>query len=138
VLKVTAYIDKCGRILRIVLQTRVARWYIFKPEIPIWVNFGGSCNGRCWCTLCLFGLCILRPFSVGRIWTFGKFCGPLVHIFFPFCYVVPQKSGNLAPDMSFVIDCFIASLARNYIHTSPLRHIQFRLNDSQQHSGTLL
>jgi hypothetical protein len=27
--------------------TRVARWNIFKPKIPIWVNFGGSCNGRC-------------------------------------------------------------------------------------------
>jgi hypothetical protein len=26
---------------------RVARWYIFKPKIPIWVNFGESCNGRC-------------------------------------------------------------------------------------------
>jgi hypothetical protein len=23
---------------------RVTRWY--KPKIPIWVNFGGSCNGR--------------------------------------------------------------------------------------------
>jgi hypothetical protein len=21
---------------------RVARWFIFKPKIPIWVNFGGS------------------------------------------------------------------------------------------------
>jgi hypothetical protein len=22
---------------------------IFKPKSPIWVNFGGCCNGRCWC-----------------------------------------------------------------------------------------
>jgi hypothetical protein len=22
--------------------TRVARWYFFKPKIPVWVNFGGS------------------------------------------------------------------------------------------------
>jgi hypothetical protein len=22
-------------------------WYIFKPKIPIWVNFGGFCNGIC-------------------------------------------------------------------------------------------
>jgi hypothetical protein len=22
-------------------QTRVARWFVFKPKIPIWVNFGG-------------------------------------------------------------------------------------------------
>jgi hypothetical protein len=29
------------------LGSRVARWHNFKPNIPIWVNFGGSCNGRC-------------------------------------------------------------------------------------------
>jgi hypothetical protein len=23
-------------------ESRVARWQIFKPKIPIWVNFGGS------------------------------------------------------------------------------------------------
>jgi hypothetical protein len=22
-------------------QNRVARWFVFKPKIPIWVNFGG-------------------------------------------------------------------------------------------------
>jgi hypothetical protein len=26
----------------------VARWHIFKPNITFWVNFGVSCNGRCW------------------------------------------------------------------------------------------
>jgi hypothetical protein len=35
---------------------RVARWRIFKPKIPIWVNFGGSCNERCWYILWLFGI----------------------------------------------------------------------------------
>jgi hypothetical protein len=24
----------------------VARWYIFKPKIPFWVNFSGACNGN--------------------------------------------------------------------------------------------
>jgi hypothetical protein len=24
---------------------RVARWFVFKPIIQIWVNFVGSCNG---------------------------------------------------------------------------------------------
>jgi hypothetical protein len=28
----------------------------FKPKIPIWVIFGGSCNGRCWHILLPFGL----------------------------------------------------------------------------------
>jgi hypothetical protein len=23
------------------LQSRVARWFLFKPKIPIWENFGG-------------------------------------------------------------------------------------------------
>jgi hypothetical protein len=38
------------------LRTRVARWYIFKPKIQIWVNFLGYCNGRCWYILCSFGV----------------------------------------------------------------------------------
>jgi hypothetical protein len=25
--------------------SRVARWYVFKPKIQIWLNFGGSCKG---------------------------------------------------------------------------------------------
>jgi hypothetical protein len=39
--------------------SRVARWFVFKPKIQIWVNFGGSCNGRCWYIL----------------WTLGPFYG---------------------------------------------------------------
>jgi hypothetical protein len=34
-----------GRLATIVEQvTRVARWFVFKPNIPIWVNFGGPWN----------------------------------------------------------------------------------------------
>jgi hypothetical protein len=29
-------------------STRVARWFVFKPKIPIRVKFGGSCNGKSW------------------------------------------------------------------------------------------
>jgi hypothetical protein len=36
--------------------SRVARLYTFKPKIPIWVNFGGSCNGRCCYILWSFGI----------------------------------------------------------------------------------
>jgi hypothetical protein len=28
------------------LGSRVARWYIFKPKIQIWVNFGWPWNGK--------------------------------------------------------------------------------------------
>jgi hypothetical protein len=67
--------------------TRVARWFAFKPKIQSWVNFGGSCNGRCWYIL----------------WTLGPFYVPLLYfmdiwysswkfgIFFPFWYFVRRK-----------------------------------------------
>jgi hypothetical protein len=40
----------------IVFQTRVARWYIFKPKISMWVNFGGPWNVNSWY--------ILWPFEI--------------------------------------------------------------------------
>jgi hypothetical protein len=30
------------------LPIRVAGWFVFKPKIQIWVNFGGSSNGKSW------------------------------------------------------------------------------------------
>jgi hypothetical protein len=77
---------------------RVARWYIFKPKIQIWVNFGGSCKGRFWSIL----------------WTSGLFYGHLVYVlnghlvnFVSICYIFPrfgmlhlEKSGNPGADMS--------------------------------------
>jgi hypothetical protein len=44
------------------LLTRIARWYIVKPKIPIWVNFGGPWNGKGWYILWPFG--ILRSFVI--------------------------------------------------------------------------
>jgi hypothetical protein len=38
------------------LCVKVARWYIFKPKIPIWVNFGGLWNGKGWCIILPFGI----------------------------------------------------------------------------------
>jgi hypothetical protein len=37
------------------VQIRAARWFIFRPKIPIWVYFGGSCRGRVWHILLSFG-----------------------------------------------------------------------------------
>jgi hypothetical protein len=45
---------------------RVARWYISKPNIPIWENFGGFWNGKG--SVVIWN--ILRPF--------GTFYGHLV------------------------------------------------------------
>jgi hypothetical protein len=72
-----------------------SRWFVFKPKIQIWVNLGGSCNGRCWYIL----------------WTLGPFYGLLLYfmdiwysswsfgIFFPrFGILYKEKSGN--PDVN--------------------------------------
>jgi hypothetical protein len=57
---------------------------IFKPKIPVWVNFGVSCNERCYGELFYFTAFsyILSQFII--------FCGYL-GIFSPFLYVVPRK-----------------------------------------------
>jgi hypothetical protein len=39
-----------------VSYARVARWFIKRPKIAIWVHFGGYCNGRFWYILWTFGL----------------------------------------------------------------------------------
>jgi hypothetical protein len=36
--------------------TRVARWYVFKPKILIWVYFGRPRNGKCWYILWPLGI----------------------------------------------------------------------------------
>jgi hypothetical protein len=43
----------------------VARWYIFKPKPPIWVNFGRSCDWECWYFL----------------WPFCLFYGQMVYVY---------------------------------------------------------
>jgi hypothetical protein len=67
----------------------VARWFIFKPKIPIWVNFGGSLNGRCWYIMYMAVWSILRSF-----WYIIRPFG----IFFPHWYIFGMlyrdKSGN--------------------------------------------
>jgi hypothetical protein len=64
---------------------RVARWHIFEPKIPIWVNFGGSYNGICWYVYFMTIWFILRHF--------GIFCGFYGHFvyFSPFWYVVRRE-----------------------------------------------
>jgi hypothetical protein len=62
-------------------ESRVARWFVFKPKIQIWVKFGGSCTGRCWFIL----------------WTLGIVRGNLVY-FSRFGILYEEKSGNPAGD----------------------------------------
>jgi hypothetical protein len=60
-----------------VTASRVARWYILKPKIPIWVNFGGPWNGQGWDILGSFGIFNILFDDLVAIWfifpRFGKF-----------------------------------------------------------------
>jgi hypothetical protein len=67
--------------------TGVARWYIFEPKIPIWVNFVGVLQRKM--------LVYLSSFVI-MLWTSGMLCGHLVLLcsfgtFSPFWYVVAIK-----------------------------------------------
>jgi hypothetical protein len=61
---------------------RVARWFVFKPKIPIWVNFGVSCNGKSWYILWPFCLlfCYWKYFRAiwYILWSFSIFFHVLV------------------------------------------------------------
>jgi hypothetical protein len=58
----------------------------YQTKIPIWVNFGRSCNGRCW----YFYVHIVYFTAEWYIlWPFCTVCGNLVYVF-PFLYVVPR------------------------------------------------
>jgi hypothetical protein len=43
--------------------------FVFKPKIPIWVNFGGPENEKCWYILWSFGNVVAIGYIVSRqIW----------------------------------------------------------------------
>jgi hypothetical protein len=70
---------------------RIARWYIFKPKIPILVNFGGSFNGRC-----LYISCHLVYFVTiwYILWPFGIF-SPSWYIFPVLVYCTKKNPATL-------------------------------------------
>jgi hypothetical protein len=71
--------------------SRVARWYIFKPKILIWVNSEGSYNGTCWYIIWTFGIFFGRLVYFATIWYILRVFG----IFFPsFGMLYQETSGN--------------------------------------------
>jgi hypothetical protein len=68
-------------------QGRDARWFVFKPKIPFWVKFLGSCNGKCWYILCPLRLFYGHWKYVMAIWCILWSFG----IFSPFWFFVPRK-----------------------------------------------
>jgi hypothetical protein len=74
-------------------KNSVARWYNFKPKIPIWVNFGGSCNGRCWYLYCMDVWSIFWNFS--DIFNVHLVYFVVIWYIFPrFGMLYQEKSGN--------------------------------------------
>jgi hypothetical protein len=71
---------------------RVARWFVLKPKIQIWVNFGGSCNRRCWYML----------------WTLGPFYGLL--LYFMDIWNSSSKFGIFIPVLVFCTKKNLATL----------------------------
>jgi hypothetical protein len=63
---------------------RVARLFIFKPKLPIWVNLGGSCNGKSWYILLLLNVFWWHLVYFVVIW----------YIFLRFGILYQDKSGN--------------------------------------------
>jgi hypothetical protein len=67
----------------------VARWFIFKRKITLWVNYLGPWNGNV--------RCILLPFGIYVLWLFGTFYGHVVAIWFifpRFGTLCKERSGN--------------------------------------------
>jgi hypothetical protein len=86
------------------LSHRVARWCIFKPKIPIWVNFGGPWNGKVWYSLWQFEIYITAIWYI--LWPFGNLAA--IWCNFPLFWVHCVKK-NLATLFSHRIDFFIVT-----------------------------
>jgi hypothetical protein len=59
------------------MDPRVARWYIFKPKITVWVNFGGQWRWKMFvCFMAMWSIHVLPPFGTLMYFTaIGKFSG---------------------------------------------------------------
>jgi hypothetical protein len=56
-------------------KNRVARWHIFKPEIPIWVNFWRDLQWNMFVRMLIWSILLL----FGVFWSLGIFSGHLVY-----------------------------------------------------------
>jgi hypothetical protein len=77
------------------LSTRVARLFVFKTKIPIWVNLGVSCNGRYCYNLWTLGPFYDLLFYFTDIHTYGVVRGILVYSS-RLGILYQEKSGNPA------------------------------------------
>jgi hypothetical protein len=73
--------------VRILIWKQGCQMTYFKPKISIWVNFGRSCNERCWYISWPLGPIYGHLVYFVAIW----YLVWLIGIFFPFWYVVQRK-----------------------------------------------
>jgi hypothetical protein len=52
--------------------------HTFKPKIPLWVNVGGPCSGRCWFILWPFGI-FYGHLAFGLFYGNLGIFGPVLH-----------------------------------------------------------
>jgi hypothetical protein len=82
---------------------------IFKPKIPIWVNFGGSPHGRRWYILRLFGLFYGQLVYFKAIWYF-LWSSRIIFSCFGMLYLKNLATQRLEPrarlDKRFLKICF--------------------------------
>jgi hypothetical protein len=76
-----------------ILHGRVARWFVFKPKIPLWVNFGGPYID--WKNGYIFEISGIFYRRLGYFMTIWYILCSFV-TFFPFWYYGREKSGNPA------------------------------------------
>jgi hypothetical protein len=79
--------------LRSYVGIRVARWYVFKPKIQLWVNYGELWNEKIWNILHMAIWNILRPFCIPILWPFGNLVA-VWHVSPRFGILLKEKSGN--------------------------------------------
>jgi hypothetical protein len=81
----------------------------FKTKNPIWVNFGGTCNGRCWY--------ILRPF--------GLFYGHLVYFMVIWC-IFPVLVHGTKKNLATLVSTLKAVNPNDFFSTVTVCHSRIR------------
>jgi hypothetical protein len=102
---------------------RVARWFVFKPKIQIWVNYGGSCTGRCWYILWTLGpfysLLLYFMDIWYSSWQFGISFPVLVFCAKKNLATLPIDCGDIGANFLLLVDIpFLLSLFRKLCMTS--------------------
>jgi hypothetical protein len=102
------------------LRSKVARWFIFKPKIPFWVKFWGSCNGICWYILCSFNIfyCHLVYFYDHLVYfvvVSYKYFTPSCILYLP--RKIWQTCYDLAKWMNSLVQCLFEANTSSYIYS---------------------